>query len=78
MARQTAYCGSQPRPAGFYDRAEDDTVLLQTRAVTNNRDTYGCRRVWAMVNQHFRTSYRRKRIRQVVRLHGLTPAKALD
>ncbi len=71
IARQTAYYVRQPRPPGFYHRAEDDTVLQQIRAVTNSRATYGYRRVWAMVNRHFRTGYNRKRIRRVMRRHGL-------
>jgi transposase InsO family protein len=71
IARQTAYYVRLPRPAGFYHRAEDDTVLQQIRAVTNSRATYGYRRVWAMVDRHFRTGYNRKRIRRVIRRHGL-------
>jgi putative transposase len=71
MARQTAYHVLRPRRAGFYRRADDETVLQQIRAVTNSRATYGYRRVWAMVNRTFRTVYNRKRIRRVMRLHGL-------
>lgn len=71
MARQTAYHVLRPRRAGFYRRVEDETVLQQIRAVTNSRATYGYRRVWAMVNRTFRTGYNRKRIRRVMRLHGL-------
>jgi putative transposase len=71
MARQTAYHRPHARPAGFYRRVDDETVLQQIRAVTNSRATYGYRRVWAMVNRTFRTGYNRKRIRRVMRLHGL-------
>jgi len=71
MARQTAYHVLRPRRAGFYHRADDETVIQQIRAVTNSRATYGYRRVWAMVNRTFRTGYNRKRIRRVMRLHGL-------
>jgi putative transposase len=71
MARQTAYHRGRVRPAGFYRRVDDETVLQQIRAVTNSRATYGSRRVWAMVNRTFRSGYNRKRIRRVMRLHGL-------
>jgi transposase InsO family protein len=71
MARQTAYYAARVRPAGFYRRLDDETVLQQIRAVTNSRATYGYRRVWAMVNRTFRTGYNRKRIRRLMRMHGL-------
>jgi hypothetical protein len=41
IARQTAYHQLRARPAGFYRRADDETVLQQIRAVTNSRATYG-------------------------------------
>ena len=68
MARQTAYYAARVRSAGFYRRLDDETVLQQIRAVTNR---YGYRRVWAMVNRTFRAGYNRKRIRRLMRLHGL-------
>ena len=71
IARQTAYYPARAKPLGFYRRADDETVLQQIRAVTNSRATYGYRRVWAMVNRMFRTGYNRKRIRRVMRMHGL-------
>ncbi len=71
IARQTAYYAPAARPRGHYCRAVDATVLQQIRAVTNSRATYGYRRVWAMVNRQFRTGYNRKRIRRVMRIHGL-------
>ena len=71
LARRTAYHVAQARPDGRQHRATDETVLQQIRAVTNSRATYGYRRVWAMVNRTFRTSYNRKRIRRVMQLHGL-------
>lgn len=71
IARQTAYHQGRARPGGGYHRAADETVLQQIRAVTNSRATYGYRRVWAMVNRQFRTGYNRKRIRRVMRIHGL-------
>ena len=69
MARQTAYYAACVRPAGFYRRLDDETVLQQIRAVTNSRATYGYRRVWAMVNRTFRAGYNRKRIR-LKRMHA--------
>jgi hypothetical protein len=71
MARQTAYYATGVRPAGFYRRLDDDTVVQQIRAVTNSRATYGYRRVWAMVNRTFRAGYNRKRIRRLMRMHDL-------
>ena len=71
IARQTAYYPVRARPAGFYRRLDDETVLQQIRAVTNSRATYGYRRVWAMVNRTFRAGYNRKRIRRLMRMHGL-------
>ena len=71
MARQTAYYACRVRPAGFYRRLDDETVLQQIRAVTNSRASYGYRQVWTMVNRTFRASYNRKRIRRLMRMHGL-------
>jgi putative transposase len=71
IARRTACYGVRARPGGRCHRADDETVLQQIRAVTNSRATYGYRRVWAMVNRTFRARYNRKRIRQVLQLHGL-------
>src|SRR5215468_1825207 len=71
MARRTAYYVARARADGRYHRATDPKVFEQIRAVTNSRATYGYRRVWAMVNRTFRTSYNRKRIRRVMQLHGL-------
>ena len=71
MARQTAYYAARVRPAGFYRRLDDETVLQQIRAVTNSRATYGYRRVWVLVNRTFRAGYNRKRIRRLMRMHGL-------
>ena len=71
IARRTAYYVVRARPGGRYHRADDPTVLQQIRAVTNNRATYGYRRVWAMVNRTFRGGYNRNRIRRVMQLHGL-------
>jgi putative transposase len=56
IARRSAYYVARARPAGRYQRADDESVLPQIRAVTNSRATYGYRRVWAMVNRTFRTA----------------------
>lgn len=71
IARRAAYSVARSRPDGCQHRAADGTVLQQIRAVTNRRATYGSRRVWAMVNQTFRTGYNRKRSRWVRQRHGL-------
>ena len=71
MARQTVYYATRARPAGFYRRLDDETVLQQICAVTNSRATYGYRRVGAMVNRTFRMGYNRKRIRRLMRMYGL-------
>jgi hypothetical protein len=71
LARQTAYYTPTARTRGHYRRAVDGTVLQQIRAVTNSRATYEYRRVWAMVNRQFRAGYNRKRMRRVMRMHGL-------
>jgi transposase InsO family protein len=71
LARQTAYYQTRPRPRGGYERPVDAQVLQQILAVTNSRATYGYRRVWAMVNRTYRTGYNRKRIRRLMRQHGL-------
>jgi len=63
----TKITGESQRDPG----CDDETVLQQIRAVTNSRATYGYRRVWAMVNRTFRASYNRKRIRRLMRMHGL-------
>src|SRR5881296_2807689 len=71
IARRSAYYVARARPAGRYQRADEETVLRQIRAVTNSRATYGYRRVWAMVNRTFRVGYNRKRIRRLMRMHDL-------
>ena len=59
------------RPTDFYRRGSDETVVRQIRAVTNSRATYRYRRVCTMVNRQFRTRYNRKRVRRVMKIHGL-------
>jgi len=71
MARRTAYYTVSTRADGFYRRREDETVLRQIRAVTNSRASYGTRRTRTMVNEACGTSYDRKRIQRLMRMHGL-------
>jgi transposase InsO family protein len=71
IARRTAYHVPRPRRPGFYQRREDALVLRQIQAVIGSRASYGYRRVWALVNRTCRTRYNRKRIRRLMRLHGL-------
>ena len=61
-------------PPDTADRAPDGLLCRAgpaVRAVTSSRATHGYRRVWAMVNRTFRASYSRKRVRRLMRMHGL-------
>src|SRR3989337_1442251 len=60
-----------PRPPR-YVRAEDATVTTQIRTVIRQRAVYGYRRVTALVNREFGTTYNRKRIRRVMTICGGT------
>jgi putative transposase len=75
-ARATAYLRPRPRVGAFYRRAEDREVLLAIMSVVRERASYGVRRVHALVNRARRTqgqsSYNRKRIRRIMRMHQLT------
>ena len=70
VSRATAYRQTKPRPR-FYTRAEDGRVLEEIRTITRRKDSYGYRRVTARVNRLFGKRYNRKRIRRVMRMHGL-------
>lgn len=70
ISRSTAYRSSTNR-SRFYARAEDAQVLEEIRTITRRRDSYGYRRVTARVNRLFRRRYNEKRIRRVMRIHGL-------
>jgi putative transposase len=70
ISRSTAYRTSAERPR-FYERAEDRQVLDEIRTITRRRDSYGYRRVTALVNGLFGRRYNRKRIRRVMRMHDL-------
>ncbi len=71
IGRATAYRTTGPRPVR-YVRAEDTTVTTQIRTVIRQRAAYGYRRVTALVNREFGTTYNRKRIRRVMDLCGWT------
>lgn len=69
-SRSSAYRESRPRP-GFYRRQEDGVVLEQIKQVIRERASYGHRRVTKLVNHDFETGYNKKRIRRVMKMHGL-------
>lgn len=69
VSRSTAYRSTKERR--FYRRREDEIVLGRIRSVIRKRATYGHRRVTVLVNRAFGTGYNRKRIRRVMRMHGL-------
>ena len=71
ISRACAYRESVGRPA-HYARAEDRVVTAQIRTVIGTRASYGARRVRALVNRAFETSYNLKRIQRVMDLNGWT------
>ena len=71
IGRATAYRTGTPR-AARYATAEDRVVTAQIREVIRTRATYGARRVRALVNRGFGTTYNLKRIRRVMELNGWT------
>jgi len=71
IGRATAYRTTGPRPPR-YVRAADATVTAQIRTVIRQRAAYGYRRVTALVNREFGTTYNRKRIRRVMAICGWT------
>ena len=70
VSRATAYRPAKLRPR-FYERGDDVRVLEEIRMITCRKDSYGYRRVTARVNRLFGRRYNRKRIRRVMRMHGL-------
>jgi putative transposase len=70
VSRSTAYRPTRER-SSVYRRAEDAGVLEEIRKITRRRDSYGYRRVTARVNRLFGRGYNEKRIRGVMRIHGL-------
>lgn len=69
LGRATAYRAGRPR-ARCYARADDRVVTAQIRSVIRTRASYGARRVRALVNREFATTYNLKRIRRVMAMHG--------
>ena len=69
ISRASAYRESVGRPPR-YARAEDRVVTAQIRTVIRTRASYGARRVRALVNREFATSYNLKRIQRVMELNG--------
>jgi putative transposase len=69
ISRACAYRESVGRPVR-YARADDRVVSAQIRSVIRVRASYGARRVRALVNREFETSYNLKRIQRVMELNG--------
>ncbi|HEY8468040.1 MAG TPA: IS3 family transposase, partial [Longimicrobiales bacterium] len=69
VSRSVAYRQTKDRPR-FYRRKEDEVVLEEIRRVIRRRGSYGHRRVTALLRRTGK-SYNRKRIRRVMRMHGL-------
>ncbi len=69
ISRACAYRESVGRPAR-YVRADDRIVTAQIRTVIRTRASYGARRVRALVNRAFETTYNLKRIQRVMELNG--------
>jgi putative transposase len=75
ISRACAYRESVGRPAR-YARAEDRVVTAQIRTVIRTRSSYGARRVRALVNHEFATTYNLKRIQRVMDVNGWTLPRA--
>ena len=71
IGRATAYRRGAPR-GHRYAKADDRVVTAQVREVIRTRATYGARRVRALVNRAFATTYNLKRIRRVMELAAWT------
>jgi len=69
ISRACAYRESVGRSAR-YVRADDRVVTAQIRTVIRTRASYGARRVRALVNREFETTYNVKRIQRVMDLNG--------
>ena len=65
----TPYRDTPGRPAQ-YAKADDPVVAAHIREVIRQRGSYGYRRVTALVNETFGTSYNRKRVRRVMELNA--------
>jgi|SRR5580704_7509608 putative transposase len=69
IGRATPYRTTQGRPA-HYRCADDRTVAAQIREVIRQRGAYGYRRVIALVNRTYGTTYNRKRIRRLMKINA--------
>lgn len=69
IGRATPYRTPQGRPV-HYTRADDRTVTAQIREIMRQRGTYGYRRVTALVNRTYGTTYNRKRIRRLMEINA--------
>lgn len=70
VGRATVYRNLHGRPLR-YRRRDDEAVHAQLRQVLRERGSYGYRRAHVLVNRAFGTTYNRKRIQRVMRMHGL-------
>jgi putative transposase len=71
VGRATVYRAATPR-ARRYRQGEDRALIAQLRDVLHERASYGYRRVTALGNHTFGTSYNRKGARCVLELQGWT------
>ena len=69
IGRATPYRTTQGRPTQ-YARADDRTVTAQIREIIRQRGAYGYRRVTALVNRMYGTTYNRKRIRRLMEINA--------
>jgi transposase InsO family protein len=69
IGRATPYRTRQGRPA-HYTRADDRTVTAQIREIIRQRGAYGYRRVTALVNRTYGTTYNGKRIRRLMEINA--------
>lgn len=69
IGRATPYRTRQGRPT-HYTRADDRIVTAQIREIIRQRGAYGYRRVTALVNRTYGTTYNRKRIRRLMEIHA--------
>jgi putative transposase len=71
LSRTTTYRVHTPR-ARHYRKVDDRAVAAQIATVVRERASYGYRRITAVVNRAFGTTYNRKRIRRVMALNAWT------
>lgn len=75
IGRATAYRPVTVRPR-YYAKADDRAVAAQITTVVRERASYGYRRITAVVNRAFGTTYNRKRIRRVMAINAWTLPRA--